>query len=234
MNIKPPFHLREASRACTAVQCADPARAFRRGRRIAVCHWWAVGAWAVLSILGWLSSAAAQGPLPPQPETENVHEESAIKAVFLYSFGRYIDWPENAFPNASAPFVIGIVGEDKFAGALEEIAAKKTIQDRRIAIVHFAVADEYKPPCQILFISHSVAADQQIALLKKTQDAAIFVVGETPNFVQNGGNANFFTEGDRIRFEINVDTARKSRLRMDAKLLNLGVPVDPRRAAASK
>ena len=43
-----------------------------------------------------------------------VPNEYSVKAVFLYSFGRYIEWPENTFHNESDPFVIGIVGEDPF------------------------------------------------------------------------------------------------------------------------
>ena len=163
----------------------------------------------------------------------NVPNEYTVKAVFLYSFGRYVEWPENTFRNAADPFVIGIVGEDSFGGALDEVAAKKTIQDRRIVVQRFASPDQYKQPCHILFVSRSLPQDQQTALIRNTQGTAMLVVGETPGFAENGGAANFFIDGDRVRFEINVATARQSRLRMDAKLLNLGKPVGSQPTAAS-
>ena len=151
--------------------------------------------------------------------------EYTMKAMFLYSFGRYIEWPETAFRNESEPFVIGIVGKDSFGGALDDIAARKTIQERQIAVRRFVSPAQYKPPCHILFVSRALPAKQQTALIRKTKGTAVFVVGETPGFAEIGGGANFVVEDNQVRFEINIATARQSQLRMDAKLLNLGKPV---------
>jgi len=198
----------------------------------------AAGRWphamVAVAALTWLCCSSAVPAKAQQPEPESLPNEYTIKAVFLYSFGRYIQWPENAFENASDAFVIGIVGEDRFAGALDEIASKKTVQDRRIAVRRFASADQFNQPCHILFVSQSLPPDQQTALVRKTQAAAVLLVGETPGFAENGGGANFFIDGDRVRFEINVGTARRSRLRMDAKLLNLGKPVGSQQTAAAE
>ena len=179
----------------------------------------------------WLPLVSAQAQ-QAEPAA-GVPNEYTVKAVFLYSFGRYVEWPADTFQNASDPFVIGIVGEDSIGGSLDVIATKKTIQDRRIVVKRFASPEQYKQPCHILFVSRSLPQDQQTALIRNTQGAAVFVVGETPGFAENGGAANFFIDGDRVRFEINAATARQSRLRMDAKLLNLGKPVGSQRSATS-
>jgi hypothetical protein len=169
-----------------------------------------------------------------QPEATGLPNEYTVKAVFLYSFGRYIEWPANAFHDAAEPFVIGVVGEDSFGGALDDIAAKKRIHDRQVVLRRFAAPDEYKQPCHILFVSRSLPADQQTALIKSTQGTATLVVGESPGFADNGGSANFYIDGDRVRFEINVTTAQRSQLRMDAKLLNLGKPVGSQQTATPR
>ncbi len=213
-----------------AYRCAPARPPHRRGQ--AARRWSCVAvAAAVLALSSWSPTLPAHAqdaePVSPLPN------EYTVKAVFLYSFGRYTEWPEDTFRNASDPFVIGIVGEDSFAGALDEVAAKKTIQDRRIVVRRFASPDEYKQRCHILFVSRSIPPEQQAALIRNTQGTATLVVGETPGFAGNGGGANFFVDGDRVRFEINVDIARHSRLRMDAKLLNLGRPVDSKQRAAS-
>ena len=116
--------------------------------------------------------------------------------------------------NATDPFVIGIVGEDSFGNVLKEIAAKKTIQDRRIEIRRFAAPDDYRSTCQILFVSRSLTADQQAAILKKTEGSPVLVVGETPGFAEKGATINFYAEDDRIRFEINAEAARKAQLHL--------------------
>ncbi|MEN6459424.1 MAG: YfiR family protein [Thermoguttaceae bacterium] len=180
--------------------------------------------------LPWCDVANANAQEPP---AESLHNEYDLKAVFLYTFGRYIEWPATAFANASAPFVIGVVGEDSFAGALDTIAKKKTIQRRRIVIRRFTSPADYAQPCQILFVSRSLTAEQRAAVLAKTQKESVFVVGEVSGFAEQGAMANFVVEGDRVRFEINVDAARRAQLRMDAKLLSLGIPVSGVKAAYS-
>jgi hypothetical protein len=159
--------------------------------------------------------------------------EYTVKAVFLYSFGRYCEWPQTAFDSASSPFVIGLLGEDSFGGAIDDIAAKKTLQERRIVVRRFASVDDYREPCQILFVSHSVSPDQQAAVIEKVGHSAVLVIGETPGYAERGATANFMVDGDRIRFEINIVNARRAQLRMDAKLLSLGIPVGTRASAAS-
>ncbi|MEI8372288.1 MAG: YfiR family protein [Planctomycetota bacterium] len=230
MNSTPkPTHCQFGGSRCSSAgrhPVREPQRRAPAKRRLLA----ALAGLVVLAALCWQSvSARAQQAQP----AGSVPNEYTVKAVFLYSFGRYVEWPENTFRNASDPFVIGIVGEDSFGGSLDEVAAKKTLQDRRIVVKRFASPDQYKQPCHILFVSRSLPQDQQIALIKNTQGTAVLVVGETPGFAENGGPANFFIDGDRVRFEINVTTARQSRLRMDAKLLNLGKPVGSQPTAAS-
>ena len=179
----------------------------------------------------WLHAPAAQAQ-PAEPAA-SLPNEYTVKAVFLYSFGRYVQWPETAFAKASDPFVIGILGEDSFGGALDEIAAKKTLQGRPIVVRRFASLEDYQRPCHILFVSRSLSNDLQAALLEKVAGQPVFVVGEVPGYAEGGANANFVIDGERIRFELNVDTARQARLRMDAKLLSLGKPVNTQGSAVA-
>ena len=194
-------------------------------------HWPSLLLAAVL--LTWIWSPPVAPALGQQADAASLPNEYVVKAAFLHSFGRYIEWPEDTFRNESDPFVIGIVGKDSFCGALDEVAAKKTIQDRQIIVRRFASLGQYKQPCHILFVSRSLPQDQQTALIQKTRGTAMLLVGETPGFAERGGGANFVVDEDQVRFEINVATARQSRLRMDAKLLNLGKPVGSQRATAS-
>jgi hypothetical protein len=195
----------------------------------AVMLWGVTGVASLVAFLCLITpSVEAQSPAPV-----NLPNEYTVKAVFLYSFGRYVEWPQKAFADAAAPFVIGILGEDAFGGALDQIAAKKTIQERRIVIRRFASLEQYSAPCHILFVSRSLTAEQQVALMRKMEGKAVFLVGETPGFAEKGGVANFFIDGDRVRFEINPDYARQAQLRMDAKLLSLGKPVGNPRSAAN-
>ena len=61
---------------------------------------------------GDLVSRAGRGSQQPAPAGQP--SEYTVKAVFLYSFGRFVEWPEGAMGKASDPLVIGIAGENPF------------------------------------------------------------------------------------------------------------------------
>ena len=156
-------------------------------------------------------------------EAINPQYEYNVKAAFLYSFGRYVEWPKDAFEEWSGAFVLGIYGEDPFGQVLDRIAQSKTIQGHRIIIQRMATIEELQP-CHILFVSHSVPLEQQNMIIHKIRndDKSTLLVGEVPGFAERGGMINFYLEGGTVRFEINVDAMRQEKFLIDAKLLNLG------------
>jgi hypothetical protein len=173
-------------------------------------------------------AAGAQSPEPAesaqQAEETNPQYEYNVKAAFLYAFGRYVEWPKEAFDGQSGAFVLGVCGEDRFGRILERIAESKTIQGRRIVVEKMSTADQL-PPCHILFVSRSLAPAEQTAIINKTRDKPILLVGESAGFAEQGGGINFFVESGTVRFEINVEAIRQKALVLDAKLLNLGKKV---------
>ena len=50
----------------------------------------------------------------------------------------------------------------------------------------------------------------------------MLTVGETEDFARQGGVIAFYSEGKKIRFEINADLARRLGLKISSELLKLG------------
>jgi hypothetical protein len=177
---------------------------------------------AIGLFVGRLASGQSPAPTETAPAAESATQlEYNVKAAFLYSFGRYVEWPENQFKDKEAPFVIGICGENPFGKTLDLIAAKRTIQGRRIEIRKVDPAKEFAG-CHMIFITSSIDAEEQKKIIEKSKGTPLLTIGEIPRFAEIGGDVNFFLEGDRVRFEINVDTLRGKKLLIDAKLLSLG------------
>ena len=151
--------------------------------------------------------------------------EYNVKAVFLYSFGRYVTWPESTFEQTDGQFVIGILGEDQFSGALDQIAAKRTVNERKIAVRRFENLEAYRP-CQVLFVSRSLTAEEQELVVEELSKSGVLIVGETDGFAQKGGVVNFFVTGTKVQFEINAKAARLGGLTLDAKFMALGKSVN--------
>src|SRR5262249_22306869 len=83
-----------------------------------------------------------------------VSREYQLKAVFLYNFAQFTEWPDGAFADDKAPVVIGVIGTDPFGHALENTIKGETIQNHPFVIEHYRRTDEIKT-CHILFISQS-------------------------------------------------------------------------------
>jgi hypothetical protein len=156
---------------------------------------------------------------------EVISREYTIKAAYLYNFGRYVKWPDGTFHSDAVPFVIGVFGTDPFGSSLDDIAAAKNVDGRKIVLRRFSALNDYTPS-QILFVPKSTDPQLQIEIIQKLRDLPVLLVGETPAFAQRGGTINFFIEENKLRFTVNQQAAIHSGLRISAKLLSLAKLID--------
>ncbi|MCC6694415.1 MAG: YfiR family protein [Candidatus Hydrogenedentes bacterium] len=168
---------------------------------------------------GFLIALLCAGASAPRGEYE-------VKAAFLYKFAGFVEWPAESFPEADTAFRIGILGEDPFKETLDEMAKKKTVLRRRIEIHRSGNAEDLKQ-CHIVFVS-AANADKIGALSDFFDKTHTLTVGESKGFAENGGTINFVKEEDKIRFEINPESARKAGLKISSQLLDLARIVQTR------
>lgn len=146
-------------------------------------------------------------------------DEYQVKAVFLYNFAKFVEWPGNSFTSPSDPICICILGPNPFGDALSEAVRGKVLEGRPV-VVRLIADLPPKSNCQILFINSS-SRKLFRSMGGALKDGGILTVGDTPGFIDDGGVINFKLEGGRIRFEINVEAAGKARLSISSKLLSL-------------
>ena len=145
--------------------------------------------------------------------------EEQVKAAFIYNFTQFVAWPADAFAGNDASFVIAVMGEDPYSGALEQAMAGKLVNGRPIAIRHFASADRIER-CQILIVPASQQAAAP-AILAKVQNAPVLTVGDGDSFMAQGGAIRLFLEEGRMRFELAPDIVAAARVAPGAKLMKL-------------
>src|SRR2546422_10230150 len=61
------------------------------------------------------------------PAQEAPPSEYQLKAAFLYNFAKFVEWPPQAFPDATTPVTIGIIGESPFDDDLERTVKNKNV-----------------------------------------------------------------------------------------------------------
>jgi len=150
--------------------------------------------------------------------------EYKVKAACLYNFIKFIEWPDDKTSDSSTPITIGILGEDNFGTAFNEITSRK-IRDRNLVVKKISdfSAENAKPEllkCRLVFVSTSQRqhTGEVIELLR---NKPVLLVGENDGFIEAGGIINFVMQDNKVCFEINADSAEEAQLKMASQLLRL-------------
>jgi hypothetical protein len=173
----------------------------------------------------WLWSALASLAIW-SPHESNAAEarEYAIKAAFLFNFSQFVEWPESAFADAEAPFVMGILGPNPFGAALDAIVEGQHVGGRPIE-VRYLTDLRGLPDCHLLFVTRAAAAlTPEVAALAVQYN--ILTVGDVPTFARRGGMVGFVMDRNRVRFEVNLGEIRRAGLNMSSRLLRLAAVVN--------
>lgn len=149
--------------------------------------------------------------------------EDKVKAVYLYKFLSYVEWPESAFAGPSAPYQIGVLGDDPVASELSRITVGKTVNNRPITSRRIAYGEPLAD-IQVLFIGRGERA-RQTGLLRQLRSRPVLTVTETDGALDEGSILNFRVADSRMRFEASVDAAEQAGLKLNARLLGVAVNV---------
>lgn len=154
-------------------------------------------------------------------------KEYEVKAAFLFNLVQFVEWPPQAFPTPKTPIIIGILGNDPFGVILDRTVRGETVENRPIAI-HRSRKIENLKDCHLLFISKSEKG-RLAQIFSSLAGTHCLTVGETDQFARTGGVVNFRPQGADIRFEINMDAARRGGLTISSKLLRLATVIGSER-----
>ena len=164
-----------------------------------------------LAVCGVIPELAQAQPQPPVAEYH-------VKAAFLFHFGQLVEWPLDALSDSN-PLFLCTFGEDPFQGELESTVEGKLIGTRALRIRHLKSAQDVQG-CHILFVGKGESKDIA-SLLAAIQNTSVLTVGETDDFLQQGGVIRFCLQDNKVRFEINLEAASRARLKISARLLLL-------------
>jgi hypothetical protein len=149
--------------------------------------------------------------------------EQQVKAAFLYRFAGYVEWPEAAFPQADSPLVIGVLGDEELAAAAEQAVAGRSVNGRRVT-ARRVKPGEALAGVHILFVGR--AERGRLAQLAQGAAAqAVLVVTESDGALAQGSVINFVVADRRVRFEISLLSAERSRLKLSSRLLAVAAQV---------
>jgi len=155
--------------------------------------------------------------VPEKTRAQGVTKEYQLKAVFLFNFAQFVEWPSSAFPEPQTPLVIGVLGADPFGAYLDETVRGETVNNHPLAVQRYRRVEEITT-CHILFVSRP-EQDHLAQLLVSLKGRSILTVGDAERFTARGGMIRFVTDHNRIRLRINVEAAEAANLNISSKLL---------------
>ncbi len=180
---------------------------------------------AWLSIFLCLAAVALMFAPEKVQAQSNISKEYQIKAAFIFHFAQFVEWPGTRFTNGVAQFRIGILGENPFGGALDEMVKGETIANHKVVVQYSHSAEDLKN-CQVVFVCKTEEKRLQ-PILKQLDGHNSLTVGECDGFARSGGVINFLIENGKVHFEINPDAAKREKLEISSQLFRLGKIVTP-------
>jgi hypothetical protein len=168
--------------------------------------------WLVVSALLLSSGLNLSAQTTPSREYQ-------VKAVFLFNFAQFVDWPPRAFPEPQTPLVIAVLGDDPFGTYLDETVRGEKANDRPLVVQRYHRVAEIKT-CHVLFISRS-ENDRLEQILGSLKGRTILTVGDSEDFALHEGMIQFITEKNKIRMRINLEAVKAAGLTISSKLLRV-------------
>jgi hypothetical protein len=158
--------------------------------------------------------------------TARAADVNQAKANLLYNIAKFVEWPGfKPYTGTEVPLVFTILGEDELAVTLAGVLSSRTVNGHPV-FVRFARRPQDARGSQILYVAASEIA-RLGDVLAAVDTSAVLTVSDAPGFAANGGMVGFAAEGERVRFEVNLNQAEKTGLKLSAKLLALAKLVEP-------
>lgn len=144
--------------------------------------------------------------------------EYKVKAGFIYNFLKFTEWPFTVQDSGPQNIILCIIGEDPF-GENIDVLKGKTVGGKTL-IVKYSPTSTLLKNCQAVFIAESERSQIQ-SLIDSIKALPILTIGDSEGFRQKGVMINMELDQEKIRFDINIKSARRAGLRIDPRLLKL-------------
>ena len=152
-------------------------------------------------------------------EVTNKRKEFHIKALFLYNFANFVEWPNAAFKSETSSLDMCLFGDVPFGGFLDAVNGAK-IRNRVLNIIRTSDSNAIKNGCHILFVGTD-RLDHIGKLFENINHVFVLSIGNVEGFTRQGGIVNILRTQDQHKFEINLNRAIENGLLIDSDVLAL-------------
>jgi hypothetical protein len=168
----------------------------------------------LLAFVGVQSALAQVGP-----------QEHQVKAAFLFKFLTFVEWPPEAFSRSDSPYVIGVLGGEDVVSELRQLVPGRPVNGRPVAVRRLQPGEPLSG-VHAVFVARNESARLPV-IVKVAQSQPLLIVTELDGALEEGSVINFLVADGRVRFEVALDSAERSKLRISSRMLAVAQNVRP-------
>ena len=148
-------------------------------------------------------------------------QDEKFKALFMYNFTKYLEWPDS---KQKGDFIIGVYGNSPIITELNIIAGKRKIKEQTLVIKKIFNTNELTQ-CNIVYIpeNHSNEAGKIAGIC---QNKGIVIITDKAGYAKLYSGLNYVKINGKLNFEINRKHLEDEGIVVNAALLSLGIIVE--------
>lgn len=150
-------------------------------------------------------------------------EESVakIKAIYIYNFTKYIEWPENY---KEGSFVIGFIGSNRALFDQLSVIGTKRVGTQPIEVRNISTIESTDKFNIIYILSDN--STQLSEVISKVKGKSTLIVTDKPGLAKQGAGINFVIVDSKQKIELNKANIEKYKLKVATTLLEMSVKVN--------
>ncbi len=150
-------------------------------------------------------------------------DQTTLKALYTYQFGKFTQWPDNKFNADTKQFQYCILGQNQFSQQMMRMFIGKTVQGLPMNIKVFdsgLVPETVLSKCHVLFISKS-ERHRLTTIFASLKQVPVLTISDIDGFSNQGGMITLTEKQGKIHFQINPKAIQLTGVSMSSKIMEL-------------
>lgn len=148
-------------------------------------------------------------------------QDDKFKALFVYNFTKYIEWPKN---KQTGDFVIGVLGHSSIISELKAFTERKTVGSQKIVVEEILSSEDYTK-YHIVYVPTKLSGQAE-DIANKTKGKGVLLVTDKPGLAATTSGINFVKVDNQQKFEVNTTNLETEGVKHSHTLVLLGIAVN--------
>ncbi|MGH9590584.1 MAG: YfiR family protein [Terracidiphilus sp.] len=159
----------------------------------------------------------------PRLHAQSRPSQYDVEAAYLLDFGRFTQLSTGSQALRRATFDICIIGRDPIGPSIDKLAANDNVDGRAVRVLHGIDASQARTCAIALIGTHAGDAVREDLDMLSSSD--VLTVGDSPDFLNDGGMIQFVMQKNHVRFAVNLNAVRKAHVVLSSQLLRVALYV---------